>query len=196
MKKLTIVEITDWLKKYNIHNYEINSDLTVSVKNSVDLGKAKLTHIPIKFKYVDGYFTCADNSLSNLEFCPDVITSFLDVSSNKLTNLKGVSKTIGTNLICHDNFITTLMYAPEEVGKSILCNFNLVDSVDNLLTRFKDSFITCYRDNENHRIQGLENFYKFNDRLILTSEDLKKYQLKLQLESNLFFKMPNELIKI
>lgn len=195
MKKLKISEIKDWLKKYNIHNYIINNDLTVSVKNNVDLRKAKLKHIPVKFKHVDGYFTCADNFLLNLDFCPEVVTSFLDVSSNRLTNLKGVSKLIGTNFICHDNLITTLNYAPQEVGKSMLCNFNLIDSLHNLLTKFNNSFNTCHR-NKFHRIQGLDNFYKFNDRLIITHEDVKKYQLSLQLESRLCFKPANELMKI
>lgn len=191
MRKLTVLEIKEWLTKYNIHNYVINDDLSITVHNSVDLGKAKLTHIPVKFKHIDGYFTCADNFLTSLSFCPETVTSFLDISNNKITSLKGISKKIGSNLIFHHNFITNFEHAPQEVGKSILGNFNLISSIDDLLTEFKDALIISSVDES--KITGLEDFYKFDNSLIMSPEEVKKYQL--QINNQLIFPL-NQLVNI
>ena len=84
----TIEEIEEWLKLYNIENFTILEDLSVDVHGNVNLYNKKLTHIPIQFGTVNGYFYCSDNSL---------------------TSLQGAPREVGGNFYCDNNSLTTFI---------------------------------------------------------------------------------------
>lgn len=52
-------------KKYNIHNYTINSDMSIDVDGNVDISNKNLSKLPLKFSVVDGIFDCSNNNLLN-----------------------------------------------------------------------------------------------------------------------------------
>jgi hypothetical protein len=64
--------IKQWLDKYKISKYIINDDLTINVDDNVNLSYKKLDSVPdyIKFNIVRYTFTCSNNNLTSLEFCP------------------------------------------------------------------------------------------------------------------------------
>ena len=88
MKLQTKEEIKDWLDKYSVKNYTINNDLTVDVRDHINLSNKELKEIPLKFGTVSGNFNCSHNKLKNLEFSPKEVGGSFDCSYNKLTSLK------------------------------------------------------------------------------------------------------------
>ena len=61
LKNLSVgkrAQIIKWLDSYKIKNYTINDDLTIDVKEDVELAHQSLTCFPsfIKFNKVSGYF--------------------------------------------------------------------------------------------------------------------------------------------
>ena len=90
-KKL-IFYIKAWIicKKFNIKNYTINSDMSISVDGNVDLSGRDLKYIPIKFKEVSGYFYCHNNQLTSLEYCPETVGGHFSCYDNQLTNFDGL----------------------------------------------------------------------------------------------------------
>ena len=53
---MTPLEIHNICKKYNIKNYTINDDMSISVEGDDILSHESLKSLPIKFKEVTGYF--------------------------------------------------------------------------------------------------------------------------------------------
>ncbi len=58
-------------KEYNINNYTINDDMSISVNGNVDLSYKNLKSIPIKFKEVGGDFYCGHNQITNFDGLPE-----------------------------------------------------------------------------------------------------------------------------
>jgi len=54
------------LYKYGIKDFTIRNDGSINVNNNVHLKNINLTKIPFNFNYVDGYFDCSINKLTNL----------------------------------------------------------------------------------------------------------------------------------
>lgn len=107
-------EIKSWLKKMNIQNYTINSDLTVDVKADVNICYKNLEYIPIQFGKVAGDFNCSHNKLVSLEGSPFEVGPFefekkpynqgnFDCSYNQLENLDFTPKKIFKDMICNSN---------------------------------------------------------------------------------------------
>lgn len=55
---------------YNITNYTVNKDGSISVHDNVDLSNRQLTEIPFNFHHVQGKFDVSDNLLTSLKNCP------------------------------------------------------------------------------------------------------------------------------
>lgn len=76
--------IVDWLDQQRIKNYSINEDLTINVQGNVNTSKRKLTHIPVQFHHVTGYFDCSENKLISLKGSPLYIDDDLYAGQNQL----------------------------------------------------------------------------------------------------------------
>jgi hypothetical protein len=96
------VLIKDWLEKYNINNYIIDKDFTITVKGDVNLMNKDIEELPdfINFKTVVGKFDISQNNLSSLRGCPThVAGSFLcDGSKNTFMTLDDAPTFIGNSI--------------------------------------------------------------------------------------------------
>ncbi len=140
-----------WLDKYEIKNYTINDDLTVTVNGPVALAGNSLTEIPVKFKetrsidvtnnkltrldwapkFVAGDFDCWDNELETLEGGPTHVTDSFDCDANKLHDLVGAPVEVGGSFICSQNPLNSLKGVPHKVGhyfKAINCGITHIDA--------------------------------------------------------------------
>lgn len=126
--------IIDWLETFNIKNYIINEDLTVTVNGSVNLSNKKIKQLPIQFKEVTDEFI---------------------ISHNPLTTLKG--SPLKTNLFdCSFCALTDLVYSPLEIGEKglVACNNNLSH-----LTGISQKIFSKINVNNNHltSLKGLSS---------------------------------------
>lgn len=80
-------EITKICHKYQIYDFTINDDMSVSVDYDVRL-KIETSKLPIKFKEVKGDFDCSSIGLETLEGCPEIVDGDFDCSFNSLKSLE------------------------------------------------------------------------------------------------------------
>ena len=116
-------EINRLLKKhFNIRgNIEYHDDGSVSVVGVVDLTDESITHLPVKFRKVSGYFSCYNTNLTSLEGSPQEVGDYFSCDSTKITSLKGGPKKVDGNFWCNRTKITSLEGAPEFVGGEFYC---------------------------------------------------------------------------
>ena len=95
-------KIMELLKKYFETRLKVtvDGDGLVSCTGSVNLKAIPISHLPVRFKSVDGYFLCSNNSLKSL---------------------KGAPSSVGGDFYCYDNKLTTLAGAPQSVGDDFYC---------------------------------------------------------------------------
>lgn len=123
-------DIDDICRKYDIKNYIINNDVTISVNDNVNFHDMNLDKIPLLFKHVDGYFNCSNNKLVTLEGCPESVGGSFNCSSNKLVTLNGCPKSVGDDFICSSNYLTSLEGSPKLINGSYFCSGNLLKSLE------------------------------------------------------------------
>ena len=126
---MTTSEIHNLCKKYDINNYNINDDMSISVEGDVNLTHRNLKSLPIKFKEITGYFSCRDNKLISLKNCPETVGGDFSCGNNQLTSLEGCPKTVGGGLSCSNNQLTSLKGCPETVGGHFSCSNNQLTSL-------------------------------------------------------------------
>lgn len=128
LNKLALIKKELFNHKYGIVNYTINEDLSVDVNGSVSISKYyKVSKIPLKFRKVNGSFSCADNELTDLEGAPIEVNGDFYCYGNKLKNLKNSPISAG-NFYCFDNNLTSLEGIPKKV-KNIYCYNNRITDV-------------------------------------------------------------------
>jgi hypothetical protein len=101
-------KIIKWLDEYNIRNYYIRKNLTITVKGSVNLSRKDILTLPtyIKFSIVYGNFICSEN----------------------ITSMKGFPKHIKGDFMCSFNKLTSLSYMPKFIdGHCYLGHFDKRD---------------------------------------------------------------------
>ena len=126
---MTTSEIRNICEEYNIKNYTINDDMSISVNGHVDLTFKNLKSLPIKFKEITGYFSCRGNKLISLKNCPETVGGNFNCSGNQLTSLKYCPETVD-DFICYGNQLTSLKYCPETVGGHFSCYSNRLTSLE------------------------------------------------------------------
>ena len=104
-KTMTMIE--NWLKEYNIENYNINYDLTIDVEENIKFLNKNITKFPdyIQFGEVKGNFDCSNNNLISLKGCPKYVDGFFNCSYNKLTSLEGAPEKVGGYFNCNNNSV-------------------------------------------------------------------------------------------
>ena len=129
---MTTSEIRNICEEYNIKNYTINDDMSISVNGHVDLTFKNLKSLPIKFKEITGYFSCRGNKLISLKNCPETVGGNFNCSGNQLTSLKYCPETVDGNFYCGNNNLTSLEYCPETVDGGFNCSNNQITNFDGL----------------------------------------------------------------
>ena len=122
-------------EKYNTKNYKINNGL-VDVDGDVSLSYHNLTHLPLNFGEIKGYFNCGSNELTTLKGCPKRIDGYFGCSNNKLNKLDYLPEFIGGDFYCGNNSIKTLDGLEKcwLVGK-IYCSDNPIHEIFSLFKR-------------------------------------------------------------
>ncbi len=104
-------DIIDTCHKYNIFNYKINKDFSITVRGTVNLSNTPITRLPLRFHRVTGDFICYR--------C-------------QLTTLEGAPKYVGGEFDCRDNQLTSLEHSPIEVKEGFYCEHNPITSLEHL----------------------------------------------------------------
>lgn len=96
--------IENWLNKYGIENYKINSDNTIDVYGNVILHHLNITNFPpyIKFNIIKGIFSIQYNNFTTLRGCPKIVEDLFSCSNNRLSSLKYCPRKCGY-FYCHSN---------------------------------------------------------------------------------------------
>ena len=143
--------ITSWLNKYEIQNFVVHDDFTVTINGpfavsqglteipfkiraskSIDVTDNKLTRIDWAPEEVDGDFDCWDNEITTLEGGPKRVTGSFDCDNNKLTNLVGAPEEVGGSFVCSQNELQSLKGVPRKVGqyfKALGCGLTEIDAL-------------------------------------------------------------------
>ena len=111
-----VAKIEEWLKKYKITNYTINSDFTIDVNSKVDLSRYPDKEFPeyIKFNIIRGVFNVSNSNLTSLKGCPNKCNIFYCNHCNNLTSLEGAPNRCRSFYCNHCNNLTSLEGAPKE----------------------------------------------------------------------------------
>lgn len=166
-------EIEAWLLSQEIYNFKISADLIVDVEDDVNLHNKELTHIPVQFGRIKGYFDCSNNEIKSLDGCPKVVEhdfyctdNYLsslengpksvggryDCSRNKLTSLEGAPNKVAGYFKCENNKLATLRGAPHEIGTVFSCYGNPIKELGDIHIVLGDAFwcppISEFRDSK------------------------------------------------
>ena len=88
-------EIDQLLKHFDIDGeIEYHDDGSISVDGNVGLIDRSITHLPVKFRKVSGYFSCYDTNLTSLEGSPQEVGDY-SCSYTTITSLIGGPKKVG-----------------------------------------------------------------------------------------------------
>ena len=119
-------EEIDQLLKTHFRIYgeiEYHNDGSISVAGDVILTDKSITHLPVKFRKVSGYFDCSYTNLTSLEGSPQEVGGYFSCSgSTKIITLKGGPKKVGGYFYCDNTKIASLEGAPEFVGGDFYCD--------------------------------------------------------------------------
>ena len=133
-------DIYEICKKYNILDYVINDDMTITVySDNYSTGNVYLTDsnsgkIPIKFKKVSGHFTCSYLNLNSMEGSPDYIGGNFYCNDNDLTSLEYLPSS-ALSYYLKNNKITNFYGLPEFFEKYIDLRGNPVEEILRLFNR-------------------------------------------------------------
>ena len=134
--RTSAVEAKDWLEYYRVKNYQLVPDdrygCLVNAYGFVDLQGLSLTDIPVKFGEVKGFFNCAHNQLTNLDFCPDVLHGNLYIVNNKIDSLRSCPRVINGTFYADKNNLKNLQYGPDIVVGQYMCRNNQLESLEYL----------------------------------------------------------------
>jgi len=124
-------------EKFELENYIINSDLTVSSKGDISLGyqvdeggEYPWSELPFKFKAVDGDFESIDIELESLGGFPEEVGGHFEISGCSLESLEGCPQKVGKSFVCTNNSLQSLEGSPEVINGDFDCSFNDLDSLE------------------------------------------------------------------
>ena len=125
-------EVREICDEFGIQNWSLERGL-VNVDDNVYLNRERLTHIPLKFGVVTGYFNCGGNNLTSLVGCPIRVGRYFNCGGNNLTSLEGCPKYVGNNFWCQSNNIrefTGIKYIEDQ----LVCGGNPIWNIWNIIS--------------------------------------------------------------
>lgn len=172
-------EIVHWLRENNIHHYKINEDsqygFNVDVYQRIFLASKKLTHIPVKFRFVKGDLVCAYNQLTTLEFAPYFIDGNLYLEENKLQNLEFCPQIITQSIHLSDNPLSSLEFFPKYVKEYMVFNRT---PILNMISAKDDSDFLQMREEHLKYLEKLKFYNDLENQLSLKNNDGIENSLK------------------
>lgn len=126
-------EVEAWLIEFDVFNYTIHDDLSVSVEGDVRYSPSfvypELPYLPVNFREVSGTFFWSHTILETLQGCPYYVGEDFDCSYNKLQSLEGGPMYVGGKMNCSYNQLTDLVGAPQNKMYAFSCQNNLLQSL-------------------------------------------------------------------
>lgn len=184
----TEAEIKLWLRKMDIQDYRINSDLTVDAIGSVFLDRKNLTFLPIQFGTIGGNFYCHNNKLTTLKGSPNTVYGMFQCSNNELKSLQHAPQLVTEDFRCSDNPITSLEYSPQYVKGNFECEHCPIDSMLLFTSTVGKNFVHSWSfdnlDNAPLLFNFLKNFYKkdlLSQKMVMSLD--KIYLEKIRLDT-------------
>jgi len=105
-------------------NYEID-DHTVNVPSMSVRSLARMTHLPVQFGYVQGFFDVSGSGLINLAGCPHTVHGGFYARSLQIVNLVGGPKQVKGQYWCTENpLLKSLEGAPESVSEMFITTYH------------------------------------------------------------------------
>ena len=93
-------EINQFFRIYG--KIEYHDDGSISVYGNVTLTDKSITHLPVRFRKVSGYFHCDYTNLTSLEGSPQEVGDTFWCNDTKITNLEGAPEIIGDYFYCEN----------------------------------------------------------------------------------------------
>jgi hypothetical protein len=115
----------------------------------------KLTSLEYCPSEVGGNFYCSDNKLTSLEYCPSEVGGDFYCFNNKLTSLEYCPSEVGGNFYCYNNKLTSLKYGPSEVGGDFYCSSNELTSLEYCPSEVGGDFWCAY-----NKLTSLKDIHK------------------------------------
>jgi len=175
-------EISQWLKRMHIQNYQLIPEaqygFVVDVEGDVILGERNLTQIPIQFNQVSGDFFCHDNQLTSLYGSPKSVRGDFGCMRNCLKNLKYSPHFVGGNFYALSNRLTSLEGCPKIVGGSFFCGLNQLKNLDYCPAQVGGDF-SCSGNPLLGESQSVLDFSEIK-KIHLQQIEIKKEKLKLK----------------
>lgn len=207
-------EITQWLDTYNIQDYLIHDNHSVSVNGSVDLSDVDINTIDVQFyviggdfdcsknilksllgcpQEVHGDFNCSKNNLTSLEHGPIIVTKQYDCSYNNLTSLIGRPDNIDDSFSCDNNLLTSLNSLPQYIKRQLFCYNNPINDLKDFTCEYGGNLQHCYIDNNNPSLgskpiadfEDLYKLYRTSYYLTISHKDLNSVLSYHRLQENI-----------
>lgn len=161
-------DIINWLDEYEITSYTLITDekygFVIDVSDDVELEGKDLNFIPVKFRKVSRNFSCHNNQLTSLEFCPSLVVGRFDCSYNKLISLKFGSKDVSRSFDCSRNKLkslefcpTNVEFCPQSVLGNFICSNNKLTSLEFCPVSVRGGF-HCDQNSQLGKLQKVTNF--------------------------------------
>lgn len=120
-------EIKAWLKQVKIKSYKIQKDLSIEVRDCVDLSMlltgpraaTNLKRLPVKFDVIHGFFDISNNHLETLEGCPNLVKGDFSCTNNSLTSLDGAPSVVEGDVTIYGNNKITNLHDIHKIFKEI-----------------------------------------------------------------------------
>ena len=134
-------EIEAWLEKYEVEDYEIHDDLTVSLNRILDLFSVNIHSIPIKFKSAKS-IEVSENQLTSLDWAPEVVDGDFECNNNQINSLEGGPKEVKGSFDCEQNNLTSLEGGPQKVGGDYNCSNNDLGNLKGIADEIGDDLVS------------------------------------------------------
>jgi hypothetical protein len=170
--------IKKWLSEYcsfgssDYQIVKINNLIVVNVFGSVFINKKNLYMLPIKFNTVVGNFNCANNELTSLRGCPEIVHGYFDCTGNKLKTLEFCPKIIDEDFFSSRNMLKSLNFLPEKSGMTHLAKNQ------ELTNLYKNKFCFLTLDEVKNMKIFQEKLNEYNNLNNLLSENIECLKVK------------------
>lgn len=157
-------DIKKWLAKFNLKNFFLNHDLSVSFLSDFIINNTDITHIPFKISSVEGVFNLESNQINNLngfpkyvggsiildnnniislEGFPNNCEHSISLNNNKINSFKGIPSNINGSLYIINNPISSFEFSPNRIAGTFHINSDLITTLQFFPRIFGNSLIQC-----------------------------------------------------
>lgn len=124
-----------YMRKWNLVNYIINDDLSVSVDEDVYIDDSKVSEIPVNFREINGNLRIDNCNFINLKGLPDKLENLLIANCRNLESLQGCTKEISNNFTLRNSSVDSLKYGPVHVGGKYHIDLKKITNLHYLATQ-------------------------------------------------------------